>query len=242
MSNVYDDNTFFQEYSKMERSKGGLAAAGEWHQLKPLFPELKGKVVLDLGCGYGWHCKYAADKGAASVLGIDLSSRMIQEAMHRNTDPVIQYLVCGINDYDYPKEKFDLVVSNLVLHYIEDLNAVYKNIYNTLKHGGTFLFNIEHPVFTSGIHESWVYDGNGNALYWPIDNYYFPGERDTIFLGQKVIKQHHTLTQILNGLLSTGFHIDAIEEATPSEETMDIPSMKDELRRPMMLLVKASKY
>ena len=41
--------SFFEEYAKMSRSKEGLKAAGEWHQLKPLFPSLEGKSVLDLG-------------------------------------------------------------------------------------------------------------------------------------------------------------------------------------------------
>ena len=52
-------------------------------------------------------------------------------------------------------------------------------------------------------------------------------------------KYHHTLTQILNGLLENGFEISEIQEAMPAEDTLDIPGMKDEMRRPMMLLVKA---
>ena len=37
MNNEYDNEKFFEEYAKMSRSKEGLKAAGEWHQLKPLF-------------------------------------------------------------------------------------------------------------------------------------------------------------------------------------------------------------
>lgn len=50
----YDNEKFFKEYAKMPRSKDGLSSAREWRQLKPLFPQLQGKQVLDLGCGYGW--------------------------------------------------------------------------------------------------------------------------------------------------------------------------------------------
>ncbi len=67
------------------------------------------------------------------------------------------------------------------------------------------------------------------------------GERRTHFLGCDVVKQHHTLTQILMGLLNHGFELAAVEEAEPPKEMMSIPGMKDELRRPMMLLVKANK-
>ena len=75
MNNIYDDKAFFDAYSRMARSTGGLEAAGEWHQLQPLFPAMEGSRVLDLGCGYGWHCKYAVEQGAAEALGLDLSEK-----------------------------------------------------------------------------------------------------------------------------------------------------------------------
>ncbi len=60
-----------------------------------------------------------------------------------------------------------------------------------------------------------------------------------IVTGCDVVKQHHTLTQIIMGLLNNGFELKVVEEAEPPKEMMDIPGMEDELRRPMMLLVKA---
>ncbi len=241
MNNEYDNENFFKEYAKMPRSMEGLKAAGEWHQLKPLFPPLQGKKVLDLGCGYGWHCKFAADHGASTVLGIDISKKMIEKAKQQNTSEQIIYKICGIEEYEYPENEWDVVVSNLSLHYIEDLNRVFQNVNKTLKGNGVFLFNIEHPVFTSGVKQDWIYEEDGTVKYWPIDNYFMPGKRETHFLGCNVTKQHHTLTQIFMGLLNNGFEIKAVEEAKPTEEMMDIPGMKDELRRPMMLIVKAKK-
>lgn len=241
MRSEYDNPVFFEEYAKMARSRDGLPAAGEWHQLKPLFPPLAGKQVLDLGCGYGWHCKYVAEQGARRVLGIDLSQRMLDEAQRRNVDPRITYRLCGIEAYEYPAETWDLVVSNLALHYVADLESVFGRVYRTLKPGGTFLFNIEHPTFTAGVAQEWVYADDGRPLYWPVDNYYLPGERRTQFLGCEVVKQHHTLTQILMGVLRQGFTLEAVEEAEPPAEMLDLPGMRDELRRPMMLLVRAGK-
>lgn len=241
MAVVYDDPFFFAAYAQMERSKKGLSAAGEWHQLLSLFPDVSQKAVLDLGCGYGWHCRYAAQMGAASVIGIDNSEKMIQKAKELTREQAITYQVCGIEEYEYPSEAFDLVISNLVLHYISDLNAVYGKVFRTLKKGGCFLFNIEHPVFTAGVRQDWIYDANGRPLYWPVDRYFFPGKRNTLFIGQIVEKQHHTLTQILNGLLENGFLLQAIEEVMPPEEWRELPGMGEEMRRPMMLLVKAQK-
>ncbi len=236
--NIYDNQEFFDAYAQMSRSQDGLSGAGEWHQLQPLFPPLTGLTMLDLGCGYGWHCKHAAENGAAQVLGIDQSEKMIAEAKKRNGAEKIEYRVCDLQEYEYPSSTFDLVVSNLVLHYIENLDEVYRKVYRTLKPGGTFLFNIEHPVFTAGVKQQWISDGERN-LYWPVDGYYESGARKTDFLGHEVVKQHHTLTQILMGLIRAGFQIEALEEAMPPEEWR--AAMPDEMRRPMMLLVKAKK-
>lgn len=239
MSSEYDNEIFFEAYAKMPRSIDGLSSAGEWHQLRPLFPPLDGKKVLDLGCGYGWHCKYAAEQGAVRVLGLDLSRKMIEAAKMRNADERIAYRVCGIDEYEYPENTWDCVVSNLALHYIENIELIFQKVYRTLKRDGIFLFNIEHPVFTAGVGQDWIYSDEGKPKYWPVDHYFIPGERHTHFLGCNVVKQHHTLTQILMGLLKNGFELIAVEEAEPPKEMMNLPGFQDELRRPMMLLVKA---
>ena len=241
MNNEYNKEVFFGEYAKMPRSRDGLGSAGEWRQLRPMFPPLEGKEVLDLGCGYGWHCGYAAGQGAARVLGIDLSRRMIGEAERRNPGDRIEYRVCGIEEYEYPEGAWDCVVSNLALHYIEDIESVFRRVYRTLRRGGAFLFNIEHPVFTAGVGQDWIYAEDGSPKYWPVDDYFLPGERQTRFLGCAVAKQHHTLTQILMAVLNSGLELKNVEEAEPPREMMDAPDARDELRRPMMLLVKAVK-
>ena len=61
-SNKYDDPQFFNQYKQMPRSVGGLQVAGEWHELRKMLPDFLGKRVLDLGCGFGWHCRYAANR------------------------------------------------------------------------------------------------------------------------------------------------------------------------------------
>lgn len=104
MKNEYDDEHFFNEYAQMTRSREGLAGAGEWHQFRRMFPPLEGSRVLDLGCGYGWHCKYAVEQGAEKVLGIDVSRRMIREAEKRNQDERITYEALSLEEYDYPEE------------------------------------------------------------------------------------------------------------------------------------------
>lgn len=98
----YDNEVFFQEYAKTTRSQLVLTGAGKWHMLQTLFPDLQGNRVLDLGCGYGWHCKYAVEQDAAQVLGIDISHEMLDETKKRNADPKIEYRLCGVEYYDCP--------------------------------------------------------------------------------------------------------------------------------------------
>ena len=83
--NKYDDEVFFEKYSQMDRSKEGLAGAGEWETLKELLPDFTGKRMLDLGCGYGWHCIYAMEHGAASAVGIDISRKMLEVARGKDS-------------------------------------------------------------------------------------------------------------------------------------------------------------
>ena len=74
-----------------------------------------------------------------------------------------------------------------------------------------------------------------------MDNYYYEGKRDAIFLGERVTKYHRTLTTYLNTLLQNHFTLLHIVEPQPPENMLDLPGMKDEMRRPMMLLVAAEK-
>lgn len=221
MKSEFDDARFFEEYEKMFRSKGGLSASGEWRQLEPLFPDVKGKKILDPGCGYGRHCRYGADHGADKVPGLDFSQKMIAKAREINGSKTIEYRICGIEEYAYPANTWDCIISNLALHYIENLDAVYRKVYRTLKKEGIFLFYIEHPVFTAGIHQEWIYDQESRPLYC------------------QVARQHHTLTRILSGLLQNNFELLAVEDVQPSEEMPAMPGMKDEICRPMMVLVQA---
>lgn len=240
MPAVYDEEIFFQQYAQMARSREGLSGAGEWPQFRAMFPSLKGKAVLDLGCGYGWHSLYAAQAGAAEVLGIDASGKMLGYAREHNAHAHIEYRLCTVEEYTYPPARFDCVISNLVLHYVAQLAPVFAGVYRCLRPDGVFLLNIEHPVFTGSAGQRWILGENGEK-YWPVDRYFEPGARTMGFLGCPVVKQHHTLTQILMGLLSEGFCLEAVEEAMPPKEWMSLAGMEDELRRPMMLLVRARK-
>lgn len=242
MKNEYDNPDFFGAYSQMERSKKGLEGAGEWHELKKLFPDFTGKKVLDLGCGYGWHCRYAVENGADKVIGIDLSERMIEKARAMTDSSNISYFVMGMEKIDALNETFDIVISSLALHYVPSFDAIVKKVNSCLNPKGDFIFSTEHPIFTAQGTEEWIYDQNGLPLYWPVDRYFDESIRETNFLGENVMKYHKTLTTYINGLIANGFQLTHLIEPMPAPEMIETSAeMRDELRRPMMLLVSATK-
>lgn len=237
--NRYDDKDFFLAYSRMLRSEKGLEGAGEWSELKRLLPDFHGKHVLDLGCGYGWHCRYSAENGAEKVIGIDISERMLEKAERMTDKGVIEYRLSPMEDAEFPPSSFDVVISSLALHYIEDYRKMVLKISSWLRKGGCFVFSVEHPVFTSQGPQDWFYDEDGRIMHFPVDNYYYEGKRDAVFLGHHVVKYHRTLTTYLSALLENGFSITGVVEPQPPQSMLSIPGMKDEMRRPMMLLVSA---
>lgn len=240
--NKYDDEKFFNQYKKMARSTGGLEAAGEWHEFRKMMPDFQGKRVLDLGCGFGWHCRYAADNGAKAVTGIDISEKMLEKAKEMTESPVIEYILMPVEEVDYPSESFDAVLSSLTFHYIDSFRNMCKKIYNFLTDGGYFVFSVEHPIFTAYGTQDWYYGKNEERLHWPVDRYFSEGLRKANFLGEEVMKYHKTLTTYINDLIWAGFEITGFMEPKPEESMLrDIPEMQDELRRPMMLLISAKK-
>jgi 2-polyprenyl-3-methyl-5-hydroxy-6-metoxy-1,4-benzoquinol methylase len=135
--NKYDDAAFFSNYSQMARSIGGLDEAGEWPAFRALLPALADKSVLDLGCGFGWHCRYAREQQARRVVGVDLSEKMLTRARSSTNDPAIEYRRQAIEDIDFAAGEFDVVLSSLALHYVERFDLVCRNVQHCLGAGAS---------------------------------------------------------------------------------------------------------
>lgn len=169
----------------------GLSAAGEWEEFERLLPDFAGKRVLDVGCGFGWHCIYAAEHGAARVVGTDISRNMLDVAREKTAFPQVSYERVAMEDLNFPADSFDIVMSSLAFHYTPDFGVVCKRIASCL---------------------------------------------------ERVTKYHKTLTTYLDTLLNSGFAVKRVVEPQPAPHLLDaVENMRDELRRPMMLIMSAEK-
>ncbi len=237
--NIYDDPDFFTEYAKMRRSVEGLAGAPEWPSIRRLLPDLHGLRVVDLGCGYGWFCRWARENGAAELLGIDVSERMLTRARSMTSDSAVTYLRADLEELDLPEASFDLAYSSLAFHYVVNLRGLFAAIRRALVPGGRLVFSIEHPIFMATRKPGWIVDAEGR-ISWPVDGYLVEGPRITDWLAESVVKQHRTMGTTLNTLVDLGFTITHVEEWGPTDEQIAaLPELAEERERPPFLLLAA---
>jgi SAM-dependent methyltransferase len=234
---LYDDPEFFAGYSRLGRSVEGLDGAAEWPALRALLPAMHGLRVVDLGCGFGWFCRWARAEGAAQVLGVDVSEKMLERARATTSDAAIVYRRADLSRLVLDPAAFDLAYSSLALHYLAELGALFATVHRALVPGGRLVFSVEHPIFTAPTRPGWSLAADGGKT-WPLDAYLVEGPRTTDWLKPGVVKQHRTLATYLNLLIAAGFTIAAVEEWGPSDAQIAArPSLADERRRPPFLLV-----
>ena len=238
--NIYDDPGFYAGYSQLRRSVEGLDGAPEWPALRALLPDLRGLNVVDLGCGYGWFCRWAQEQGAARVLGLDVSEKMLAQARATSVAGII-YERADLEIFDLPEASFDVAYSSLTLHYISDVGTFFAKVHRALTPGGSLVFSTEHPIYMAPSHPAWSVGSSGGPA-WPVDGYLAEGPRTTDWLAKGVVKHHRTIGTTLNALIGRGFTIAHVEEWGPTDEQISAnPQWARERDRPMFLLVAAAR-
>jgi ubiquinone/menaquinone biosynthesis C-methylase UbiE len=241
--NIYDNPAFFEGYNKLRDSGITYNDFIEQPALKELLPDLKDKCILDLGCGAGQFASYCIKNGASKIMGVDISQNMISLAKTKNSHPRIEYVHSPIEDLELPSNYFDLVVSSLAIHYIEDYTALIQKINKCLKVNGIFVYSTEHPIVTARKKmNGWAKDESGNKLYYPLDNYQEEGKREQHWYVDGVVKYHRTISTLVNELITNGYVLEKIVEPLPIPEGLQaMPKIISEQRKPSFLIVKSRK-
>ena len=215
--NIYDRPDFFEGYSQLGRSVEGLAGAVEWPALRSMLPGLSGLRVVDLGCGFGWFCRWAREQGAAQVLGLDVSERMLTQAQNATMDSAITYKRGDLEEVELPAAQFDLAYSSLALHYVEDLARLFAVIHRSLVPGGRLVFSTEHPIYMAPTSPGWSIDANGRKT-WPMDSYLVEGPRTTDWLTQLDFGQLCGVTERMDDAVAEGGAEFCRLACTPGDE------------------------
>jgi SAM-dependent methyltransferase len=199
-------------------------------------PALEGKHVLDIGCGAGFYTEYALKQGA-DVTALDASQSLLDKISQRNSSARLKTL-CA--DLSLPltmiqPDSFDYVIGSLVIHYIKDWTALFKEIYRVMKKGGLFFISIHHPYL---------------VLDYPLlkgTNYF-----DTVLVedvwGRKnnPFKVHYytrSLNDTLKPVIESQFKIISIDEPKPDEKNKQTnPELYNRLsERPGFLFITLGK-
>ncbi len=171
--------------------------------------------VLDLGCGSGLLTRWLRDKGF-DACGLDFSNGLISIA--KNENPDIPFTVADATSTPYPSESFDIIVSGLVMHYVQDLSTVFSEVARILKTNGIFIFTIHHPF--DEVLEVSCSDKTYQATAQP----YFHNDRYRwkMLDGMELVSYHHTFEAIGEALFNIGFVIERIAESRAQKELREL--------------------
>ncbi len=219
--NIYDNEIFFEDFKK-KRSNSSINFNDciETPILLAMLPDLHGKSILDIGCGMGQHAKQYSDMGARSVLGIDISEKMLEYAAKNFCADNITYRQMALEDICGLDQTFDLVTSSLVFDYVEDFDELMRNVYALMKDDAEFVFSMSHPMATAydGQYPRYTRAESGERLYANINNYFVEGQRKITWVVDDYELYHRTFSSILNSLIKAGFMIEECRESQISNE------------------------
>lgn len=222
----------------------GATALPSWGGFLPsedklnLLGDLSGKRVLEIGCGNGRSLKYAADKGAGDLWGLDISQNQIERTKNfLNSQKISARLICSPMEEEcgLPTEYFDLIYSVYGIGWTTDLDKTFRCICSYLKSGGVFAFGWSHPIHKC------VYVENGRLIF---SNSYFNEEWYRASMSDKeIMLSNRMLSTYINALADNGFMIEKLVEETDREQAVaaDNDYGRKALILPTAFVVKARK-
>ncbi len=239
--NIYDDPDFLAGYARLDRQVRGLDGAAEWRTLRALLPAVAGRRIVDLGCGFGWFSRWAHEQGATSVLGIDVSTKMLERARAETTAASIDYRCVDLDLLDLEPGSADVVFSSLALHYVRDLDRLLATVAASLVPGGSFVCSVEHPILSAPTTQEYVTGADGGP-FWPLDNYFVEGERVRTWFVDGVVRQHRTVATYVNALIDAGCVLERLIEWGPTADDIEArPELAEDRHRPWFLLLRATR-
>ncbi len=177
-----------------------------------LLGNVKGKKILDLGCGTGIYAKILTKKGA-KIKGIDISEEMIKIAKKEN--PKVEFKVGNMDNLPYKNKEFDIILAALSINYLKEWYGVFKEVRRVLKNKGMFVFSTSNPVIE--VIKKRMYKGKKFRI---VEDYFkecLLKEKWFIGSGKKITMSfyHKTYGTIIKTIVKSGFELIDYEDAYP---------------------------
>jgi SAM-dependent methyltransferase len=234
----YDVDEMFDTYWATRTRPDNPNDTLEQPILRELAGELQDQRILDLGCGAATFGLYAMAQGASTYLGLDGSHKMVAAARTALAGTRGDVVQASMEAWEYPSAAFDLVVSSLALHYVDDLDRVMAGVARALVPGGRVVFSVEHPIITSCA-RGWT---QPQRQEWIVDDYFVTGPRETTWLGGEVVRYHRTVEDYVTALQTAGFVLDSLRESRPDPARFtDESEYARRLRIPLFLFLAGHK-
>ena len=113
--------------------------------LREMLADIPFRSVLEIGCGTGKNTDWLVSK-ADEVTATDITEEMLAKAKEKVDSPKVKFRKADIREvWDFGKERYDLVSFSLVLEHIENLEHIFKEVFNALKPGGWVYIGELHP-------------------------------------------------------------------------------------------------
>ncbi len=206
---LFNDKDFIAKFAERRDAPDSVNRCVDEPQILALLGDLRGLRVLEIGCGLG-DLSIVLSKDAEDFLGIDISSDMVTEAIRRHPELSNCLISKKLNDVE-KHPTYDIIVSSLAAHFVEDIESFFNGVYERLVEGGVFVFSQRHPVRTSNPEVS-----NGiNSNDWLVKRYFEESKRVFTWLDCETHNYHRTLSTIFSSLRSSKFEILDLCEPTP---------------------------
>lgn len=175
-----------------------------------LLGDVKGKRVLELGCGAA-QSSIALAKAGAIAIGVDSSPGQLAHARRlcEEHEAKVELRLGDMADLAFLRaDSIDLAFSAFAFQYVEDLNRVFRQVHRVLKVGAPLVFSLPHPAFS-------VVDASSGSPPRLQQSYFDRNADRSEWEGIPFTAYHHRFADLYMGLIRSSYRVDLVLEPEP---------------------------
>ena len=209
----------------------------EWPCIQKMLPDIKGKSVIDLGCGSGRYTFLLEEAAPRKLTGVDISDEMLRLAREKAEarGSSAKFIKGDLHDF-VPEDQYDVVFSSTMSHYIVDLFPLFANIYDMLTYKGICIISAMNPIYSAHYPlKTLGRDGVRNKSDSSVKPWYNGDAELEELLSYSF---HHTFSDYINAIIHNGLTILDMQEPMPPQTGNGDPFVPE---IPSYLIIKLQK-